>query len=166
MAKTVANICVGVATLYYHSTAGTVVGSITTEVGYTEDGVNMEYNPTIVDIDVEEDTFPVERVITKEELSIICNMAEASLANLRNAIAGSILAGAVITIGGGAMQEIAIKIVGEAPSGGTRTIYIPYVNPVGTVGLTYRLGEKTIVPVTFKPFRNAFGATICTITDS
>lgn len=166
MAKTVSNICVGVATLYVHDTAGTAAGSITDEVGYTEDGVNFEYNPTVADIDVEEDTFPVERVITKEEVSVTCNMAEASLANLDNTIAGSILAGAVITIGGGTMQEKAIKVVGEAPSGATRTIYMPYVNPVGVVGQSYRKDNKTIVPVTFKAFRNADGATICTIMDS
>ncbi len=166
MAKTVSNVCVGVATLYIHDTAGTAVGSITTEIGYTEDGVRMEYNPTIADVDVEEDTFPIERVITKEEISVIVNIAEASLANLEHAIAGGSLAGAVVTIGGGTMQEIAARIVGEAPAGGTRTIYLPYVNPTGMVGMPFRRGEKTVVPITLKPFRNADGATICTITDS
>ena len=166
MAKTVSNITVGVATLYYHATAGTAAAGITTEVGYTEDGVNIEYNPTLADIKVEEDTFPVQRVITDEDMTVTCNMAEASLTNLEKAMSGAILAGAVITIGGGLVQEIAIKIVGVAPSGGTRTIYLPYVNPMGTVGMAYRKGIKTVVPVSFKPFRNAVGATICTVTDS
>ena len=162
----VGNVLVGVALLYYHTTPGTAVGSVVTEIGYTEDGVNIEYNPTIEDIDVEEETFPVKRVITKEECSITCNMAESSIANLEQAMAGALRVGGVITLGGGTIQEIAMKIVGIAPSGAVRTIYAGYVNPVGVVGMSYRLGEKTIVPVTFKPFLNAYGGTVITITDA
>jgi hypothetical protein len=166
MAKTVANVLTGVATLYYHATAGTVVGSVTTEVGYTEDGVNLEYNPTVEDTLVEEETMAIGRVLTKEEVSITCNMAESALANLELSMAGASLAGAVITLGGGTLQNFAIKIVGTAPAAGTRTIYAGYVHPTGTVGQSYKKGTKTIVPVTFKAYKYASGASAVTITDS
>ena len=166
MTKNVSNIIVGVAALYHHGTPGTAAASIITEVGYTEDGVTWGYSKTDVGIKVEEDTFPVKWVLTDEDVIVTCNMAEASLTNLEKAIAGAVLAGSVITIGGGAIQEFAIKIVGPAPSGGTCTIYMPYVVPAGNVSMSYRKGSKTIVPVSFKPFRNAVGATICTVTYS
>jgi len=166
MAKTVANVLVGVATLYYHATAGTAVGSVTTEVGYTEDGVTIEYAPTISDIEVEEETVAINRVITKEDISITCNMAESALVNLELAMGGASVAGTVLTLGGGTLQNFALKIVGTTPSGvTTRTIYAGYVHPTGTVGLSYKKGEKTIIPVTLKPYLNASGGTVITITD-
>jgi hypothetical protein len=167
MAKTVANVLVGVATLYYHATAGTAVGSVTTEVGYTEDGVNLEYAPTIEEIMVEEETVAIKRYITKEDISIVCNMAESAMANLELAMGGASVAGNVLTLGGGTLLDFALKIVGVGPSGFTNwTIYAGYVHPVGTVGLSYRKGTKTIVPVTLKPYLNASGGTVLTITQS
>lgn len=166
MAKTAANVLVGVATLYFNPTAGTVVGSVTTEVGYTEDGVNLEYAPTVEDIMVEEETLAIQRALSKEEVSIICNMAESDMDNLELAMAGASRAGDIITIGGGTLQDFAIKIVGTAPGGATRTIYAGYVHPVANVGMAYRKAEKTIVPVTFKVFKHASGDSAFTITDA
>ena len=166
MAKTVASVLVGVATLYYHATAGTAVGSVTTEVGYTEDGVSIEYAPTIQDIDVAEETVSIKRVITKEDITITCNMAESDLEQLDLALAGGLRAADVITLGGGALQDFAIKITGTAPGGLTRTIYAGYVNPTGTVGMSYKKGEKTIVPVSLKPFKNTSAGTVITISDA
>jgi hypothetical protein len=166
MAKTVANVLVGVATLYYHPTAGTAAGSVTTEVGYTEDGVNFEYAPTVDDIDVEEEVVSIKRVITKEDISITCNMAESDLNQLELAMAGASRAGDIITLGGGTLQDFAMKIVGTAPNGKTRTIYAGHVHPTGTVGMAYKKGEKTIVPLTLKPFLSASGGTVLTIEDA
>jgi hypothetical protein len=166
MAKTVANVLVGVATLYYHATPGTAAASVTTEVGYTEDGVNFEYNPTVDDVMVEEETMPIDHVLTKEDISIVCNMAESAMNNLELAMAGASRAGDVITLGGGGLQDFAIKIVGDNPNGADkRTIYAGYVHPTGTVGQSYKKGTKTIVPVTFKAYKYAEGASAVTITD-
>ena len=166
MAETVANVLVGVAALYYHATAGTVVGSVVTQVGYTEDGVELVYDPTVEDIDVAEETVSIKRVISKEDISIVCNMAESALVNMELAMAGASLAGAVITLGGGVIQNFAIKIVGVNPAGAARTIYAGYVHATGTVGMSYKKGEKTIVPVTLKPYLNTSGGTVLTITDA
>jgi len=160
MAKTIKNVLVGVATLEFKCP----IGGVYTEVGYTEDGVIIEYEATAEDVNVEEETFPLARLITKERLSVKCNMAEASLANLDKAIAGSILAGSVITIGNGLQKEMSIRIAGINPDGFARTIEIPLATAVGAVGHPYRKGLKSIVPVEFQALKGS--GDVCTITDS
>lgn len=167
MATVVANVLVGVGTLYYHTTPGTAVGSVTTEFGYTEDGVTLEYSADIADIEVEEATFPIKRAITKETFQITCNLAENLLANLENAMAGALTGGAgIVDLGGGAIRDMALKFTGVAPSGLTRTVYIPYAHPVGTVGMAYKKGSKTLIPVAFKAYQGVSGADVVTFTDA
>lgn len=167
MTKVAANVLVGEATLYFSTTAGTAVGDIDTEVGFIEDGVTIEYAPTIEDIMVEQETVPIKRVITKEEITITCNLAESSLANLKLALGGAAVSGKVLTLGGGTILTFAIKIVGQPPSGDvTRTIYAGYIHSVGTVGMAYKRNEKTIVPITLKPYLSDSGGTVLTITDA
>lgn len=167
MATVVANVLVGTGTLYYHTTAGTAVGSVTTEFGYTQDGVTIEYSADIADIEVEEESFPIKRVITKEEVTITCNLSENLLANLENVLAGALTGGAgIVDLGGGAMRTMALKFQGTTVGGATRTIYIPYANPVGTVGMSYKKGEETIYPVAFKAYQGVSGADVVVITDA
>lgn len=125
-----------------------------TELGYTEDGVTMEYNADVADIDVEEETFPVDRVITKERVSIKANLAEASLYNMDVAMAGAVLSGNQITLGGSVMKKLAVRITGTAPSGFVRTIFLPKVTAVGTVGIPFKKGEKSVVPVEFQALKS------------
>ena len=160
MAKTTSNVLVGVAILYFKYP----VGGSYVEVGYTKDGVTLEYNADTADIDVEEATFPIKRVITKEKLSVKCNMAESSLINMDKAIAGSVLAASTITIGGGLIKEMSIQIVGTNPAGFARTITIPLATAVGSVGMPFKKGEETVVPVEFQALKGA--SDVCTIVDS
>lgn len=162
MAQTIANVITGVAVLSIRCP----VGGAWTEVGYTEDGVTMEYTADTADIEVEEETVPLERVITKETIAVTCNMAETSLYNIDKAIAGSVLAGAVLTIGGGVNKEMSVKIVGSTTHAAYTvvTILIPLATALGTVGMAYRKGEKTMVPVTFQALKGADDP--CTITFS
>lgn len=129
---------------------GLVLSSPNVEIGYTEDGVTAEYTADESDIEVEEETFPIDRVITKETLAVTCNMAESSLFNMDKAMAGSVLAGNVITLGGGVNKLLNLTLEGFSPAGFKRTIYLPKANATGAVGMPYRKGEKTIVPVTFQ----------------
>ena len=148
------------ATLYFKYP----VGGSYVEVGYTKDGVDLEYNADTKDIDVEEATFPIKRVIAKEKLTVKCNMSESSLINMDKAIAGSVLAASTITIGGGIIKQMSIQIVGTNPAGFARTITIPLATAVGTVGMKYRKGEETVVPVEFQALKGA--SDVCTIVDS
>ena len=167
MATVVANVLVGTGTLYYHTTPGTASASVTTEFGYTEDGVTMEYTPTVVDIEVEEETFAINRVLSKEEFTITCNLAENLLANLENAMAGALTGGAgIVDLGGGAMRDMALRFYGVSPGGLHRTIYIPYAHPTGTIGMAYKKGSKTLIPVQFKAYQGVSGADVVVITDA
>ena len=164
---TIANVMVGVATLEFGDEGG-VAGFVL--AGYTEDGVTLEYTADTSDIEVEEETFPIARPITKETIAVTCNMAESSLANMDKAIAGSVLSGSTITIGkiagGGVQKEMSIRIVGTPPGGlTTRTILIASATATGAVGMSYKKGEKTIVPVTFQALK-MIGKDVCTIIDA
>jgi hypothetical protein len=161
MAKTKSNVLVGVAALYYKWP----IGDSYIEVGYTEDGVQMEYSADLADVEVEEETFPIQRVITKETLTIQANMAESSLINIDKAIAGSKLVGNFLTIGDGINKEMSVKLVGKNPAGYDRTIEIPLATASGNVGMSYRKGAKTVVPVTFAALKPCSGAAF-TVTDA
>ena len=160
MAKTIANVLVGVAKLEFKYP----VGGSYVEFGYTKDGVTIEYSASMKDIDVQETTIPVSRVIEKETIKITANLAESSLINLNQAMAGAVLAGSVITIGGGITKQLSIKITGTNPAGFARTIEIPLATAAGNVGMHYKKGEETIVPITFEALYTAAGSV--TITDS
>ncbi len=134
------------------------------EVGYTEDGVTMEYTADEADIEVEEETFPIDRVITKETIAVTCNMAESSLDNIAHAMAGSVRSGNAITFGDGVNKTLNLKIEGVAPAGFLRAIHIPLATATGAVSMSYRKGTKTVVPVTFQALKGDSPA--CTIVDN
>ncbi len=155
-------------TLYTIEPGGTApaisLSSPFVEVGYTEDGVTMEYAAEQADIMVHEETFPVGSALTAESLTFTCNMAEASLANMNNAMAGAVLSGSIMSLGAGVNKTMNLKIEGTNPAGYHRAIHIPYAVAGGTVGMSYKKGEKTIVPVTFKALKGDSDA--CTIVDN
>ena len=164
---TTSNVLVGVASIFYHTTPGTVVGSVSTQFGFTEDGVTITYTPTVVDIDVEEETFSIARVLQKEEVMVTLNIAENSQIMYEIGMAGGLTGGAsVVDLGAGAMNTMALKITGTGPGATTRTIYIPYANPTGVVASSYRKGEKTITPLEFKAYQGVAGGDVVTITDA
>jgi len=161
MANTKDRVIVGVANIEIRYP----VGGVYVDAGYTEDGVILEINTTTVDIMVEEEVSPIERVITTEIDAIILNMAESSLFNIDKAIPGSLLAAATISIGGGTIKEMSVRITGIAPppaAGLVRTIEMPLATAVGTVSQSYRKGEKTVVPVRFEGLKGA-GAVVTII---
>jgi len=166
MANAIGNVLVGVADILV-GTAGAVAD---VDVGYTEDGVTLEYSADIADIETEEETFPINRVITKETITVTCNCAESSIANIGYAIAGADGVVSPIKIGevgaGGVLQKFSIKIVGKTPAATDRTIDIRYAHPIGPVGMSYKKGEKTIVPMSFVAYKGDAALDVCTITDA
>lgn len=135
------------------TTPGLVLSSPNVEVGYTEDGVIVTYTTDTADIEVEEETFPINRVITKETAEITCNMAESSMFNIDKAMAGSVLASNVITLGGGVNKLLNLTVEGTSPEGFKSTIYMPRATATGAVGTSYKKGEKNVVPVTFQALK-------------
>ena len=168
MTKSIANVLVGVVTISVNPTAGTAVGDGGwVDLGYTEDGVQFIYVVEMGDIRVLSETFPVAHIIVREDVDIICDLAEASLANFGYALAGAVLAGSTITLDAGAVKELALKLVGVGPDTAlpVRTIYVPYCTAVGAVRQSYRKAGKTLIPVTFRAFKSS-GVDVCTIEDS
>ncbi len=121
-----------------------------TEVGYTEDGVTVNYTATTEATRVEEETFQIGSTLSEEMYEVVCNMAEASLFNMDKAMAGSVLSGSILKLGGGAVKYLTLIITGINPAGFVRTITIPKAVATGAVGSSYRKSEKTVVPVTFQ----------------
>ena len=130
------------------------LGSAGTSIGYTEDGIDIEYNAETAEIEVAEETFPINEVITKETYQVTCNMAEASLYNMDKAMAGSVLSGSVIRLGDGTMKTMNLMITGTNPAGYVRMISIPKAVAAGTVGVPYKKGAMTVIPVTFKALKS------------
>jgi len=125
----------------------------------------MEYTADTADIEVEEETFPINRVITKETVAFTCNMAESSLANIGNAMAGAAVSANILSFGAGVNKTMNLRLVGKNPAGLIREVLLPKVTATGVVGMSYKKGEKTIVPVTFQALKPADGFA-CTIVDN
>jgi len=144
-------------TVYTVEPGGTVPGmslsSPYTEVGYTEDGVIVEYSAEGTDVEVEEETFPIGWKLNKEGYKVTCNMAEASLFNMDKAMSGSVLSGSIIRLGGGVAKTVSLLITGLNPAGFTRSIMIPKAVAVGAVSTSYTLDGKQVVPVTFQALK-------------
>ena len=136
-----------------NATPGLVLSSPNVEIGYTEDGVTVTYTADTAGIEVEEETFEIGSVIRKETAEITCNMAESSLFNMDKAMAGSVLSGNVMTLGGGVNKLLNLTIEAITPSGFKRTIYVPRAHATGAVGMPYKKGEKTVVPITFQALK-------------
>jgi len=145
---TTANVLVGVAEI----TLG--VGVDASVIGYTVDGVNMTVSSSFFDAKVEENEGTVIRRLTDQEVKVSLNVAEGTLANLAAAIPGCDLTGAVITIGGSALQEHRLTLRGTTPAGRDRVIVLTSVNPTGEVATPYKKGEVTVVPMTFSALVN------------
>jgi len=140
-------------TVYTVEPGGTVPGmslsSPYVDIGYTEDGADMTYTAEGNDIEVAEETVPIDWALTKETIDVVCNMAEASLANLAIAMSGSLLSGNILRVGAGGRKVMNIRLQGLTPEGYLRQIFLPKVITMGAVGVPFKKGVKTIVPVTF-----------------
>jgi hypothetical protein len=160
---TKANVLVGDATVTVTTISGHPVGPVT--IGYTVDGVTLTVRTSFANIKVEEVAGTIIRRITDQEVDVTINIAEGTLDNLAMAIPGSSLAGAVITIGGDALSEFSMVLVGTDPAGAARTIALHHVNATGEVGIPFKKGEISVVPVTFSCLVHDLGD-FGTITDS
>jgi len=157
-----ANVLVGAASV---SIEGKVVGArggltATPITGfYTVDGVVMTVRSDMADIKVEENIGTVKRVLTDQEVTVALTFAEGELENLVAAIPGSYISGNTVTLGGGdpageVLQEFELTLVGKNEGGGDRTIVLNEVNPTGEVGIPYKKGEASVIPVTFSALVN------------
>ena len=140
------------------------IGGVAVDAGYTIDGVIWETATETFDVRVEEESMPIERIITGENVAVTCNCAEGSLFNIDKAIPGAVLAAATISIGAAAIKEMTVVITGTTPTGGTRTITLPICTAVGTVSTPYLKSGVQVVPMRFEALKGAGAG--CTIIDT
>lgn len=140
---TKANVLIGTAEI----TLG--VGVLAKVVGYTTDGVTMNVKSDYFHAKSEENVGTLKRYLINQEVEVTLNIAEGTLSNLADAIPGSSLVGAVLTLGGATLQEKRLTLKGITPGGLDRVIVLTLVNPIGEVSMPYKKGEVSIVPVVF-----------------
>jgi hypothetical protein len=176
---TTANVLVGVAAVTITTKAlksgglkEMTVPTNTIATFYTVDGVQMSVKSNFANVKVEERIGTIIRRLIDQEVDFTFTFAEGALKNLVAAIPGSAIniGGTVVTIGGGyagssLLQEFTLTIVGVDPAGAARTIAVTSVNPTGEVGIPYKKGEVSVIPVTFSCIVADTGI-FCTITDS
>jgi hypothetical protein len=137
--------------------------SITTEIGYTEDGLQMAFNDTVTPLVVDEEIMPVGAVRTDVEMVLSFQIAQADLESFLYAWGLPADAYATetktLTINPtDVVQFGSFKATGKAPSGGTRTWTFPKVAPRGQRTTALRKGQKQLIPVELLVFKPSTGA--------
>ena len=124
-----------------------------TDIGYTLDGVDIEYTVETSDSEVAEESFAINRNIIKETCVVRCTMKETTLEHLKNAMAGAVLSGNILTLGGGVMKTLNLRIVATNPAGYRTEIFIPKATAIGAVAVSFKKDEDTMVPVEFSALK-------------
>jgi hypothetical protein len=130
-------------------------------VGATDTGVATTYTPQTNDLTIEESPIPAAVLVNSLDLSTSLAFAEDVIANIKFAFGtGSLVttaAGAAGVIGktvftlGRALNNYALGIEMQLPTGHWRRIAIPNVVSVGTVQTNYnRASGKRMYPATFR----------------
>ena len=157
---TAANVIKGRATVYF-CTAGTTVFSTSTftNVGYTQGGgFKLTISRDIADIEVDQETVPIDWEETKANHKIEFTFAEVTLANLARALGYTASTSALTLsqdIGYAALaMQVAAPPIGTNTSNSTRTYLYPDVMPDSDVVIA--AGEKGAaqnVPASFRWFK-------------
>ncbi len=154
-------------TTYTIEPGGTAPGmeldSASVEVGYSEEGITVEYTAETEDIRVDEETVAIGAALTSEEVTITMNLAESSMYNLDKAMAGSLLSGSILKIGAGTLKILNARIELTNPAGYKRHILIPSCFATGGVAMLSRKNEKTVVPITLKALKTTNEAAVTII---
>ncbi|KPM55733.1 hypothetical protein ACG83_10670 [Frankia sp. R43] len=129
-----------------------------TDVGGTQDGVTMTISQTYSELEVDQVVDIPGRRLTKREATIKTNLAEATLENLatslNNATATSTGAGFAAwsppnDTSATQPSYTALIFDGIAPKGYRRRVFVRRTLSVEDVGMAYKKGDQTLLPVTF-----------------
>jgi hypothetical protein len=128
-------------------------------VGATEAGVTLTFNPTVQNINIEEQPTPVGVAVNTADLQITTNLSEETLAHI-NMAWGNGGTTAVTAAGAGqpgksvltlstAFQTLSAAIVGVNQLGFARVLYIPVVVSAGQVQTAFRrAAQQRLYPLT------------------
>lgn len=127
-------------------------------VGYTDDGIDLVYTPSIKEIMVDEEAAPVSDILTTEKFAVTAKLAEATLLNLNRSIAACTYtddsaANETITVSIGS-KALAYTMVGvEGPAPGTnlrRVMVMQKAIAKAAVSLKIQRKDKVSIPVSFE----------------
>ncbi|SRR5581483_11850467 len=129
-------------------------------VGATDQGVSLNFNPSTVDIRIEEQPTPVQTLVDSATMQVSLDLSEETLANINLAYGN---AGTIAVTAAGAGQpgksvlslstqftQMALAVVGKNQLGFARVLSIPAVMSAGTVATSYRrAAAQRLYPTTF-----------------
>lgn len=160
MPVTSSNLIQGPATLYIGAfgvaepaAIATAPGAGWTDVGGTKDGIEWSVADEYAVLDVDQIIYEIDRRRTKRVVTLKTSLAEATLANLAQAIANTAPASNVVDADDGlaafAPAYRALLLDGIAPGGFRRRFILRKTLPTDAVATAYKKDGQTLLPVTW-----------------
>jgi hypothetical protein len=130
-------------------------------VGATKEGFTLTYSQTTVEIDIEEQSLPVNTLKSTTKFEIGGSLSEDTMPNMALAYSGVLTAIAAGSVGSGIAAKTLVQLTDTLgmvavcmrlinPAGFARLVYIPRVVQGGNVATAMRrVAEQRLYPVTF-----------------
>lgn len=126
-------------------------------VGYTEDGIEAVYTPSIKPLHVDEETAAVDDVLSEEKFHVSVKLSEATLLNYSRVVSASTYtddstaaSDINVKVGSKALNYVMVGI--DCPAPGTnlrRLILIEKAIATGAVGMKIQRKDKVVFPATW-----------------
>lgn len=181
MAKSISEVMLGTGVLYIGAEAAafptdpttTPSSSDWTDIGYSESGWTLDYDKTFEDVMVAEEIDPIFTIKTAQEVRISGELAQVSLANLKEAMGGGTITTGAPSVGFSELKppssdsflEKSLMLRIDAPDstlGGTlkkRDVLVPRAVNVGAFSMTHaKAPQKVLVAVEYKVLKPGSGA--------
>jgi hypothetical protein len=181
MAKSISEVMLGTGVLYIGDEAAafptdpttTPSGSDWSDIGYSESGWTLDYDKTFEDVMVAEEIDPIFTIKTAQEVRISGELAQVSLANLKEAMGGGTITTGTPSVGFSELKppssdsflEKSLMLRIDAPDstlGGTlkkRDVLVPRAVNVGAFSMTHaKAPQKVLVAVEYKVLKPGSGA--------
>ena len=150
-----------------------------TDIGYSEGGFSLEYDKTFEDVMVAEEIDPIKTIKTAQEVRVTGELAQASLSNLKLAMAGGTVSADTPSVGYSTLVPpttdsfleysllLRVNAPGTDEAGTTkvRDIHVPRAVNIGAFSMVHaKAPQKVTITVEYKvlkpnsdaPFSNIF----------
>jgi len=140
-------------------------GASFVDVGATEEGFNISLVTETEDVNVDELTQTIDKIITKQAVTAEFTIAEATIANMLKVMPAVTGSTSITLMGQTSLSKVSLKFTATKAGGGTRTITLSYGVFTSDAAQSYRKGQKWMVPCRFETLYDATTPTF-TIADS
>jgi sporulation protein YlmC with PRC-barrel domain len=150
------------------------------DMGYTEKGVDFDYQPTFQNFMVDEETAAVGASLKGEKLTVSANLAQTSVASIQPAIAVGTVTSVTadvthqqikkLALGGGSVAYSSVILKGTTPGVPTQNRYIIIPKAIATSNIkqTYQRAGQLYCPITLDGLTDTTrtaGDKLCSIID-